>query len=143
MISNLSKCCYFPLWYLSFIKTCNSFFHFLFIVYGNNNVLYYIIILVFFFFVCYLFSSILHLFLCSLTHSVLSVISHNNDVNQLGRGPFFYFDFSCTPCIMEKIFFSVTAYCNMRIEIQIYIPIVDSCRQTYVNKVTTNRHLLP
>ena len=103
-------------------------------------ILYYIIICVF---VCYLFSSILDWFLCSFTHSVLSVISHNNDVNQLGRGPFFYFDFSCTPCIMEKIFFSVTAYCNMRIEIQIYIPIVDSSQQTYVNKVTTHRHLLP
>ena len=101
-------------------------------------ILYYYLCFLFF---CYLFSSILDLFLCSLTHSVLSVISHNNDVNQLGRGPFFYFDFSCTPCIMEKIFFSVTAYCNMRIEIQIYIPIVDFCRQTYVNKVTTQRQI--
>ena len=99
-------------------------------------ILYYIIICVF---VCYLFSSILDWFLCSFTHSVLSVISHNNDVNQLGRGPFFYFDFSCTPCIMEKILISVTAYCNMIIEIQIYIPIVDSCQQTYVNKITTHR----
>ena len=99
-------------------------------------ILYYIIICVF---VCYLFSSIFDWFLCSFTHSVLSVISHNNDVNQLGRGPFFYFDFSCTPCIMEKIFFSVTAYCNMRIEIQIYIPIIDSWQQTYVNKITSHR----